>query len=61
MNLSAPFTSIHFKFLGEGGVGGGVTRKGEVGERVNALKTKLFSCGYKERGRELMLLKSNLG
>lgn len=41
--------------------GGGVTRKGEVGERVNALKTKLFSCGYKERGRELMLLKSNLG
>lgn len=55
MNLSAPFTGIHFKF------GGGVTRKGEVGERVNALKTKLFSCGYKERGRQLMLLKSNLG
>lgn len=57
MNLSAPFFILNF--WGEGG--GGVTRKGEVGERVNALKTKLFSCGYKERGRELMLLKSNLG
>lgn len=60
MNLSAPFTGIHFKFLGEEG-GGCVKRTGEVGERVNALKTKLFSCGYKERGRQLMLLKSNLG
>lgn len=57
MNLSAPFTGIHFKFLGVGGV----KRTGEVGERVNALNTKLFSCGYKERGRQLMLLKSNLG
>lgn len=59
MNLSAPFTGIHFKFWGEWV--GGVKRTGEVGERVNALKTKLFSCGYKEKGRELMLLKSNLG
>lgn len=27
---------------------------------MNALKTKLFSCGYKERGRELMLRVINI-
>lgn len=50
MNLSAPFTSIHFKFLGEGGVGGGVTRKGEVGERVNALKPNFLVVGTRKGG-----------